>query len=151
MSNKKGKTVLSKQWLYIFVVLFCETAVDSMPCLANFSPCNPIIFCLIPTLYAHSLLKNEFFFRMFMGHYFERTRERKKLRVNRFPIWRKVIWKAQFFPSYLTQEAKSFVTTSHSVVRQDAIEISEQRTGFEKLFFAPFGALISKSTNLQGR
>ena len=44
-----------------FVVIFCETAVVSMPRLANFSPCNPLIVCLSPTLYAHSLLKNEFF------------------------------------------------------------------------------------------
>ena len=41
VSNKKGSIVLSKQGPCILVVLFCETAVDSMPCLANFSPCTP--------------------------------------------------------------------------------------------------------------
>ena len=45
----------------IFVVLFCVTAVVSMPRLANFSPCDPQIFCFSLTLYTHSLLKNEFF------------------------------------------------------------------------------------------
>ena len=65
MSNKKGKIVLFKQGLFIFVVLFCETEVDLMPRLANFSPCNRLIFCfvLLPTLYAHSLLKNDVFFK----------------------------------------------------------------------------------------
>ena len=43
----------------------------------------PIIFCLSPTLYAHSLLKTSFF-RMFMGNYLEKNGERKKFRVSRF-------------------------------------------------------------------
>ena len=54
--------MLCKQCLYIFVVLFCVTAVVSMPRLANFSPCDPQFFCFSLTLYTHSLLKNEFFF-----------------------------------------------------------------------------------------
>ena len=61
VSNKEGKNLLCKQCLYIFVVLFCVTAVVSMPRLANFSPCDPVIFCFSLTLYTHSLLKNEFF------------------------------------------------------------------------------------------
>ena len=74
-----------KQCLYIFVVLFCVTAVVSMPRLANFSPCDPLIFCFSLTLYTHSLLKKEFFL-MFMGNYWERNREREKFRLNMFPI-----------------------------------------------------------------
>ena len=57
---KRGK-MLCKQCLYIFLVLFCATAVALLPRLANFSPCDPQIF-FSPTLYAHSLLKIEFFF-----------------------------------------------------------------------------------------
>ena len=66
--SKEGKILLCKQCLHIFVVLFCVTAVVSMPHLANFSPCDPQFFCFSPTLYTHSLLKNKFF-RMFMGNY----------------------------------------------------------------------------------
>ena len=36
----------------------------------------------------------------------------------------------QFFPFYLTQAAKIYVATSHSVVRLETIEISEQRPAF---------------------
>ena len=43
--------------------------------------------------------------------------------------------KAKFFPPYLRQAAKTYVATSHSMVRQETIEISEQRTAFV-LFFA---------------
>ena len=43
------------------IFFFCVTAVDSLPRLDKFSPCNPLIFCFLPTLYAHSLLKNDFF------------------------------------------------------------------------------------------
>ena len=42
--------------------------------------------------------------------------------------------KANFFPPYLRQAAKIYVATSHSVVRQETIEISEQRTAFVWLF-----------------
>ena len=45
----------------IFSCTFCVTAVVSLPRLANFSPCDPVIFCFSLTLYTHSLLKNEFF------------------------------------------------------------------------------------------
>ena len=63
---------------------FCVTA--SMPRLANFSPCDPLVFFLFsPTLYTHSLLKNEFF-RMFMGNYREKNREWEMFRLHRFPI-----------------------------------------------------------------
>ena len=40
----------------------------------------------------------------------------------------------QFFPPYLRQAAKIYVATSHSVVRQEAIEISEQRTALVWFF-----------------
>ena len=40
----------------------------------------------------------------------------------------------QFFPPYLSQAAKIYVATSYSVVRQETIEISEQRTAFEWFF-----------------
>ena len=36
----REKSLLCKQCLYIFVVLFCVTAVVSLPRLANFSPCD---------------------------------------------------------------------------------------------------------------
>ena len=38
--------------------------------------------------------------------------------------------KAIFLPFYLTQASKIYVATSHSVVRLEKIEISEQRTAF---------------------
>ena len=48
--------------VFIFLLcFFCVTAVVSMPHLANFSPCDPQFFWFSPTLYTHSLLKNEFF------------------------------------------------------------------------------------------
>ena len=34
------------------------------------------------------------------------------------------------FPPYLREAAKIYVSTSYSVVRQETIEISEQRTAF---------------------
>ena len=40
----------------------------------------------------------------------------------------------QFFPPYLRQAAKIYVATSHSVVQQETIEISEQRTAFVWFF-----------------
>ena len=39
---------------------------------------------------------------------------------------------SKFFPPYLRQAAK--IATSHSVVRQETIEISEQRTAFVRFF-----------------
>ena len=36
----------------------------------------------------------------------------------------------QFSPPYLRQATKIYVATSYSVVRQETIEISEQRTAF---------------------
>ena len=42
--------------------------------------------------------------------------------------------KAKFFPPYLRQAAKIYVSTSYSVVRQETIEISEQRTAFVWFF-----------------
>ena len=42
--------------------------------------------------------------------------------------------KAIIFPPYLRQEAKIYVATSHSVVQQETIEISEQRTAFVWFF-----------------
>ena len=36
----------------------------------------------------------------------------------------------KFFPPYLRQAARTYVATSYSVVRQETIEISEQRTAF---------------------
>ena len=82
--------MLSKQGLHIFVVIFCETAVVSMPRLANFSPCNPLIFCLSPLSMLTACWKT-IFFRMFMGNYLERNRERKKFRGSRFQKWRKKV------------------------------------------------------------
>ena len=40
----------------------------------------------------------------------------------------------QFFATYLRQAAKIYVSTSYSVVRQETIEISEQRTAFVWFF-----------------
>ena len=42
--------------------------------------------------------------------------------------YKDIACKANFFPPYLRQAAKTYVATSHSVVRQETIEISEQRT-----------------------
>ena len=55
-----------------------------MPCLASFSPFNPLIFCLIPTLYAHSLFKNESFFECSWVIILKGLGKEKKFRVNRF-------------------------------------------------------------------
>ena len=41
---------------------------------------------------------------------------------------------SKFFPPYLRREAKTYVATSHSVARQETIEISEQRTAFVWFF-----------------
>ena len=48
--------------------------------------------------------------------------------------YRDIACKANFFPPYLRQGAKIYVATSHSVVRQETIEISEQRTAFVWFF-----------------
>ena len=44
--------------------------------------------------------------------------------------YRDIACKANFFPPFLRQEAKNYVSTSYSVVWQETIEISEQRTAF---------------------
>ena len=76
LSPKEGKILLCKQRLYFFVVLFCTTAVVSLQRLANFSPCDPLIFCFSPTRYAHSLLKNELFSNI--HGWFLREEQRKR-------------------------------------------------------------------------
>ena len=48
--------------------------------------------------------------------------------------YRDIACKANFFPPYLRQAAKIYVATSHSVVRQETIEISEQKIGFVCFF-----------------
>ena len=48
--------------------------------------------------------------------------------------YRDIACKANFFPPYLRQAAKIYVATFYSVVRQETIEISEQRTAFVWLF-----------------
>ena len=48
--------------------------------------------------------------------------------------YKDIACKAKFFPPYLIQAAKTYVATSHSVVRQQTIEISEQRTAFVWFF-----------------
>ena len=48
--------------------------------------------------------------------------------------YRDIACKANFFPPYLRQAAKIYVATSHSVVRQETIEISEQKPGFVCFF-----------------
>ena len=48
--------------------------------------------------------------------------------------YRDIACKANFFPPYLRQAAKIYVSTSYSVVRQETIEISEQRTAFVCFF-----------------
>ena len=44
--------------------------------------------------------------------------------------YKDIACKAKFFPPYLRQAAKTYVATCHSVVRQETIEISKQRTAF---------------------
>ena len=46
--------------------------------------------------------------------------------------YRDIAW--NFFPPYLRQAAKIYVATSYSVVRQETIKISEQRTAFVWVF-----------------
>ena len=48
--------------------------------------------------------------------------------------YRDIACKAKIFPPLLRQAAKIYVATSHSVVRQEAIEISEQITAFVWFF-----------------
>ena len=48
--------------------------------------------------------------------------------------YRDIACKAKFSPPYLTQAAKVYVATSHSVVRPETIEKSEQRTAFVWFF-----------------
>ena len=72
--------------LLLLALYFSCTFLRDCSCLdatlANFSPCDPLIFCFSPTstLYTLSLLKNEFF-RLFMGNYWERNREREMFRL----------------------------------------------------------------------
>ena len=47
---------------------------------------------------------------------------------------RDIAWKAKIFPPYWRQAAKTYVATSHSVVRQETIEISKQKTVFAWIF-----------------
>ena len=46
--------------------------------------------------------------------------------------YRDTACKAIFFPFYLTQASKIYVATSHSVVRLETIETSEQRTALNE-------------------
>ena len=48
--------------------------------------------------------------------------------------YRDIACKAKIFPPFLRQAAKIYVATSHSVVRQETIEISKQRTAFVRFF-----------------
>ena len=48
--------------------------------------------------------------------------------------YKDIACKVKFSPPYLRQAAKTYVATSHSVVWQDTIEISEQRTAFVWFF-----------------
>ena len=56
----------------------------------------------------------------------ETTTDAQKVQQN----YRDTACKGNFFPFYLTQAPKIYVATSHSVVRLETIEISEQRTAF---------------------
>ena len=60
----------------------------------------------------------------------KQLQSRKKYNKNKKTLLAKQI----FFPPYLRQAAKIYVSTSYSVVRQDTIEISEQRTAFVWFF-----------------
>ena len=44
--------------------------------------------------------------------------------------YRDIACKAKFFSAFLRKAAKIYVATPHSVVRQETIEISEQRTAY---------------------
>ena len=48
--------------------------------------------------------------------------------------YRDIACKAIFSPPHLRQAAKIYVATSHNVVRQETLEISEQRTAFVWFF-----------------
>ena len=86
LSEIRRKNLLCKQCLYIFVVLFCVTAVVSIPRLANFSPCDPVIFFVLASLSIPIACWKTKVFLMFMGNYWERNRERETFKLNRFPI-----------------------------------------------------------------
>ena len=60
----------------------------------------------------------------------KQLQSRKKLQQK----YRDIACKANFFPPYLRQAAKIYIATSRSVVRQETIEISEQRTAFVWFF-----------------
>ena len=51
---------------------------------------------------------------------------------------------AKFFPPYLRQVAKTSVATSHSVVRPETSEISEQRTAFVWIFAQEFDMMSER-------
>ena len=74
--TRREKFCIASNVSAFFVVLFCTTAVVSLQRLANFSPCDPLIFCFSPTRYAHSLLKNEFFLNI--HGWFLREEQRKR-------------------------------------------------------------------------
>ena len=59
--KQREKNCFASSVSIFLLYFFWATAVVSLPRLANFSPCDPLIFCFSPTLYAHSLLKIEFF------------------------------------------------------------------------------------------
>ena len=82
MRRKKNFCFASNVSIFL-LYFFCATAVVSLQRLANYSPCTPLIFCSSPTRYAHRLLKNDFF-RMFMGNFWERNREREIFRLKTF-------------------------------------------------------------------
>ena len=58
---RREKVCVASNASTFLLYIFCTIAVVSLQRLANFSPCDPLIFCFQPTRYAHSLLKNEFF------------------------------------------------------------------------------------------
>ena len=60
---RREKFCFARNVCMILLYFFCVTAVvlSLMPRLANFSPCDPLVFCFSPTLYTQSLLKNELF------------------------------------------------------------------------------------------
>ena len=52
---RREKLCFASNVSIFLLYFFCVTAVVSMPRLANFSPCDPLIFCFNHTLYGQSL------------------------------------------------------------------------------------------------
>ena len=75
---RREKICFASNVSIFLLYFFCVAAVVSMPRLANFSLCDPVIFCFSLTLYTHNSLKNEFFSNV---HGYLLRKEQRKRKV----------------------------------------------------------------------